>query len=61
MSYVHPVMAAILDLSLTPMSESVQISLAVLLDPENVGLAFGISLLSFIEAEILRCFIYTSG
>ena len=33
----------------------------MLLDPENVGVAFGISSLSGIEAEILRYFICTSG
>ena len=53
-SYVLPVMVAIFDSQLSAMSESVQNSLAVLLDPENVGVAFGISLLSCIEAEILR-------
>ena len=33
----------------------------VLVDTENVGVAFGISLLSCIYTEILRCFISTSG
>ena len=33
-------MAAIFDLSVTRMSDSVHISSAVLLDPENVGVAF---------------------
>ena len=42
------------------MSESVH-TRAVLLDPENVGVAFGISLLSCIEAEILRYSICTPG
>ena len=53
-------MVTIFDLTLTPMSESVHNSLTELLDPENVGVAFGMSLLSSIEAEILRCFISTS-
>jgi len=43
------------------MSESVHNSSTVLLDPENVDVAFGISLNSCIEADILRCFISTSG
>ena len=47
-------MAAIFNLPLTPMSESVHISPVVLLDTENVGVAFGISLLTCIEAEIMR-------
>ena len=51
-TYSLPVMAAIFDLSVTRMLESVHTSPAVLLDPENVGVAFGISLLSCIEAEI---------
>ena len=54
-------MAAIFDLSLSVMSESVHICPAVLLGPETVGVAFGISLLSRIEAEILRYFMCTSG
>ena len=45
----------------TSMSESVITSPAVMLDPGNVGVVFGISLLSRIEGEILRCFICTSG
>ena len=43
------------------MSESVYTSWAVLLDPKNVGVAVGISLLSCIEAELLCYFISTSG
>ena len=39
-------MAAILDLPLTPMSESVHTSSAMLADLEMYGLAFGIALLS---------------
>ena len=39
-------MAAIFDLLVIPMLESVP---AVLLDPDNVGAAFGISLLSSIS------------
>ena len=46
-------MAAIFGLPVTRMSESVHISSAVLLDPEIVGVAFGISSLSSIEAEIM--------
>ena len=45
-------MAAIFDLLVTRMSESVHTISAVLLDPANVGVAFGISWLSCIEAEI---------
>ena len=41
-------------LTLTPMSENIHTSSAVLANLENVGVAFGISLLSCIEAEILR-------
>jgi hypothetical protein len=40
--------AAMFDLPVTPMSESIQTILIVLLDPENVGLAVGASLLSCI-------------
>ena len=47
-------MAAIFDLPLTPMSESVQASSAVLADLTKVGVAFGILLLSCVEAEILH-------
>ena len=61
MTYVLSVIAAIFGLPLTPMSESVYTSPTVLLDPENVGVAFRISLLSSIEAEISRYFICTSG
>ena len=46
------IMAAILDLPVTPTSESIYNSSTVLLDPENVGVAAGISLLSCIQAEI---------
>ena len=45
-------MAAIFDLPVTPTSESIYNSSTVLLDPENVGVAVGISLLSLIQAEI---------
>ena len=54
-------MADIFDSPLIPLSNSVDISPTELLDPENVGKAFGIPLLSSIEAEILRYFIRTSG
>ena len=50
--YELPVMAAIFDVPLTPMSESVFISSAVLADLDNVRVAFGIQLLSCIKAEI---------
>ena len=60
-TYSFLLMVAIFDLSVTRMSGSVHTSPAVLLDPENVGVAFGISLPSCIEAEILRYFICTSG
>ena len=51
------------DLPLTSMSEteSVHTSSVVLADLENVGVAFGISLLSYIETEIMRYLICTSG
>ena len=46
-------MAALFNLPVTPMPESVQTNPAVLLDPTIVGVASGISLLSYIlEAEI---------
>ena len=60
-SSVIPVMAAIFDLPFNPMSESVHTSPTELLDLENVGVAFGISLLSSTEAELLRYFICTSS
>ena len=63
-SYVLPVMADIFDLPVIATSERVHISPfapAVLLDPENVGVAFGTASLSSIEAEILRYFICSSG
>ena len=45
-------MAAIFDLPVTPTSESTYDSSTMLLDPENMGVADGISLLSYIQAEI---------
>ena len=45
-------MAAIFDLPVTATSESVHTSPAVLLDPDNVGVAVGITSQSSIEAEI---------
>jgi len=45
-------MAAIFDLTVTPTSEGIRTSPTVLLDPENEGVAVGISLLSYIQAEI---------
>ena len=54
-------MASIFDLPLTPMSESVHTSTTELLNPGNVNVAFEISWIFCIEAEIWRCFISTSG
>ena len=51
-SYVLPVMAVIFDLPATPMLKSVHTSPEVLLDPANLGIAFGILLLSCMKAEI---------
>ena len=51
-------MVAIFNLPLSPMSESVHTSLAVLLNPENVGVAIGIPFLCYVEADILRYFIF---
>ena len=45
-------MAAIFDLPVTLTSESIHNSHTVLLDPENLGVAIGISLPSDIQAEI---------
>jgi len=45
-------MAAIFDSSLTLRSDSIRISPVVLPDPENMGIAVGIPLLSSIRAEI---------
>ena len=59
--YVLPVMAVIFNLPLTLISESVYTYSAVLLDAKNVCVAFGISLLSCIEAEILCNYICASG
>ena len=42
-------MAAILDLPVTPTSESICISPVVLLDPENVQVAIALSLLTYIQ------------
>jgi len=50
-AYVR-LMAAIFDLLVTVTLESIRISYSVLLDPENVVVAIGISLLSCLEAEI---------
>ena len=61
LSYVLSVMAAIFNLPVTATSERVHISPAVLLNPENEGVAFGILSLIGIEAEILRYFICTSS
>jgi hypothetical protein len=45
-------MAAIFDLQVTPTSESIYNCSTVLADPENVGVAVGMSLLCHIQAEI---------
>jgi hypothetical protein len=45
-------MAAIFDVQVTPTSESIYSSPTVLVDPENVGVAAEISLLSHTQAEI---------
>jgi hypothetical protein len=49
---VKPEMAAIFDLLNTWMSGSVHASFIELLDPENVGVSCGISLLACIEREV---------
>ena len=49
------------DLPLTPTSASVNISSAALADLENVVNDFGILLLSYIKAVIMRYFMSTSG
>ena len=55
-------MAAIFDLPLNPMSDSVHTHTTELLDPENVDVAFGISLLRITEeADLLHYFILTYG
>jgi len=43
-------MVAIFDLRHTQTSESIPTSLSVLINPQNMGIAVGISLLSCIEA-----------
>ena len=45
-------MAAIFDFRLTRTSDSILVSVFVLLDLENMGIAVGISLLSWLKAEI---------
>ena len=45
-------MAAMFDIPVTPTSESIHTSPTALLDPENVGVPVGISLLSHLQAEI---------
>ena len=44
-------MAAIFDFQQTQTSDTLQICLSVLADPQNMGIAIGISLLSCIETE----------
>jgi hypothetical protein len=53
MAAIFRLMAVILHLTVGPMSESIHTSYIVLLDPENVGVAVRISLLSYTQAEIL--------
>ena len=60
-SQVHPVMATIFDLPLTSTSESVHISSNMLVNLENVVVAFGISLLSCVQAEINVFEVYGSS
>ena len=51
--YMHlRFMAIIFDLLVTSTSERIHTSPAMLLDPENVRVAFGISLISCLQAEI---------
>jgi hypothetical protein len=45
-------MAATFDFLVTPMSESIHTTSVVLLGPENVGVAVGILVLSYMQAEI---------
>ena len=45
-------MAAIFDLPVIPTSESIHNSPTVLLDPENVEVAVGISLISYMQADL---------
>jgi hypothetical protein len=53
--YVLPVLvAAMLDFLLPVWSHSIETISVELLDPENIGVAVGISLLSHLQAEILR-------
>ena len=51
-------MVAMFDLPFTPTLEGIRTSPTVLLDPEIVGVAVGISLLSYIQAEITILHIY---
>jgi len=60
-SYLLPAMAAIFDWQFTPISGSGPINSNVLLDPTHVGVGFASVMPSGMYAEILRCFICTSG
>jgi hypothetical protein len=51
-------MAAIFDLLLTPTSHSIQTSPVVFLDPENVGVAVEILVLSCIHGDIFDIHTY---
>ena len=51
-SFILLVMAAIYDLRHTQISDSILVCLSVLPDPENMGIAVGIALLSCIRPEI---------
>ena len=62
-SYLLRLMAAIFDFRHTQMSNSLATSLSVVPDPENVGIAVGIPLLSCIRAEIyvISCLLPVDG
>ena len=51
-------MTAMFDLPVTSTSETIHTSIIMLLDPENVGLAVGILLLSYIYKLILTLHMY---
>jgi hypothetical protein len=51
-AYLLPVNGSHLAFTSHPLSESIKTSIIVLLEPEDVGLAVRISLLSYMQAEI---------
>jgi len=51
-------MTVIFDVRHTQTLDYIRISLVVLLDPENMGIAVGMSLLSSIQAEIYKLPLY---